>query len=54
VVKSWGARIVYYYHEECARIYYLLAYPKNVAVAISEPGKAQLKNAIRQLKVEKC
>ena len=50
--KSGGARVVYYYHEAAARIYYLLVYPKNVAVNISERGRAALKKMIKEIKGE--
>ena len=50
--KSGGVRVVYFYHNEADRVYYLLVYPKNVAVNISEAGRKTLKDSIRQIKGE--
>jgi hypothetical protein len=50
--KSGGVRVVYFYHKEADRVYYLLVYPKNVAVNISEAGRKILKGHIRAIKGE--
>ena len=50
--KSGGARVIYYYHREADRIYFLLVYPKPVAANISETGRAELKKMIGQIKGE--
>jgi hypothetical protein len=50
--KSGGARVIYYYHKEADRVYYLLVYPKSVAVNISEAGRAEMKKMIGQIKGE--
>lgn len=50
--KRGGARVVYFYHEAAGRIYYLLVYPKNVAVSLSEAGKQQMQVMLDHIKRE--
>jgi hypothetical protein len=47
--KSGGARVPYYYAASRQRVYFLLVYPKNVAVTISEAGKKELRKWIAKL-----
>lgn len=47
--KSGGARVLYYYAAMRERVYFLLIYPKNVAVTISDAGKKELKKWIAKL-----
>lgn len=47
--KSGGARVLYYHAAARERVYFLLVYPKNVAVTISEVGKKELKQWVARL-----
>lgn len=47
--KSGGARVLYYHAAARERVYFLLVYPKNVAVTISEAGKKELKQWVARL-----
>ena len=47
--KSGGARVLYYHAAARERVYFLLVYPKNVAVTISDAGKKELKKWIAKL-----
>lgn len=50
--KSGGARVVYVYVAARARVYLLLAYPKNVAGALSEAGRKALRGIIEAIHAE--
>jgi hypothetical protein len=47
--KSGGARVLYYHAAARERVYFLLVYPKNVAVTISEAGKKELRRWVGRL-----
>jgi hypothetical protein len=47
--KSGGARVLYYHAAAREQLYFLLVYPKNVAVTISEAGKKELKRWVARL-----
>jgi hypothetical protein len=47
--KSGGARVLYYHAAARERVYFLLVYPKNVAVTISEAGKKELRRWVERL-----
>lgn len=47
--KSGGARVLYYHAAARERVYFLLVYPKNAAVTISEAGKKELKQWVARL-----
>lgn len=47
--KSGGARVIYVYVAARARVYLLLAYPKNVADNISEAGRKALAGQVRTI-----
>jgi hypothetical protein len=47
--KRGGARVLYYHAAARERVYFLLVYPKNVAVTISEAGKNELKQWVARL-----
>ncbi|WP_338883302.1 addiction module toxin RelE [Xenorhabdus sp. TH1] len=48
--KRGGIRVIYYVKTLSGRIYLLLVYPKNVQADLTQEQKAQLKNAIQQMK----
>lgn len=50
--KSGGARIIYVYVAARARVYLLLAYPKNVAGSISDAGRKVLAGHVRAIQGE--
>lgn len=51
--KSGGARVFYIYVEARAKVYLLLAYPKNVAGALSEVGRRTLRTVVEAIYAEK-
>ena len=52
--KRGGARVIYFHHEACSRVYLLLVYPKNVAANVSASGKGVLKATLDRIKSEGC
>ncbi len=50
--KSGGARVFYVYVAARARVYLLLAYPKNVAGALSEEGRKALRTIVEAIYAE--
>ena len=50
--KSGGARVIYVYAAARARVYLLLAYPKNVADSISDAGRKVLASEVRRIQAE--
>ncbi len=52
--KSGGARVIYFHHAECERVYFLLAYAKNEADDLSDTGKKLLRGILERIKREAC
>jgi len=50
--KSGGARVLYVYVAARARVYLLLAYPKNVADNVSNAGRKVLAGHVRTIQEE--
>jgi len=50
--KSGGARVLYVYVAARARVYLLLAYPKNVADNVSDAGRQVLAGHVRTIQEE--
>lgn len=50
--KRAGVRVVYYFHARSARMYLLLAYPKNAASDLSPAGRRAMKQLIAAIERE--
>ena len=57
-LAGWGkrgaARVIYLHHAACDRVYFLLAYAKNVADDLSDVGRRAMRRTVEAIEREGC